>query len=729
MKLIRLAAFGITAIITLVLITASIVENSYGTDTAKELFYTSPLTIALWAAVCACGTICILRKLSTKNYATITLHISFVIILTGALTTHIFGEKGTVNLLTGDKPVDCFKTTDGQTSTFPFMLRLTDCITEYYPGTKASMDYISHIEITEKNGEVTTGTISMNNVMEHRGYRLYQTAIGSDSSMLSVSHDPWGIGITYAGYALLLISMILFFVQRTSRFRRLLAHPTLRKGFIICAAIAMPALSAMADESRPRALQRGLAGSFGNLYVYYNDRVCPLQTMAHDFCTKLYGKSSYKGLTAEQVMTGWIFYYEDWKKEPMIKVKGKKTKELLGIDGGYARLSDFYDFRGYKLEEARKSLNDKDIQSADEKCNLISMICTGAAIKIYPYSHNGSVTWLSWVDNMPHEIKVDDWKFIIGSMEYVAKEIQHGRNIEANKALHKIREYQQKKAGADNLPTESRFKTELCYNRYSNTRPVAIACVTIGLLAFIFFCRNTARHRALPKWTSIALTAASVAVLAYLSAAIVMRSYISGHLPLSNGFETMQFLAWCSLAVTLLLRRKFTFVTPFGFLICGIALLVAMMGEANPPITHLMPVLASPLLSLHVVVIMLAYALLAITALNSIAAIAIRKEAETERFMIVSNLLLYPAVFLLAIGIFVGAVWANQSWGAYWSWDPKETWALITLLIYSFPLHSASLPMFRRPILFHVYVLAAFLSVLMTYFGVNYVLGGMHSYA
>ena len=166
----------------------------------------------------------------------------------------------------------------------------------------------------------------------------------------------------------------------------------------------------------------------------------------------------------------------------------------------------------------------------------------------------------------------------------------------------------------------------------------------------------------------------------------------------------------------------------------GLALLVAMMGGSNPALTQLMPVLNSPLLSIHVAVIMLAYSLMAFVMLNGIAALVIGQGSEQQlqqqaTLMHISQLLLYPAVFLLAAGIFVGAVWANVSWGTYWSWDPKEVWALITLLVYALPLHTRSFSWLRQPRAFHIYVVVAFLSVLITYFGVNLLLGGMHSYA
>ena len=225
----------------------------------------------------------------------------------------------------------------------------------------------------------------------------------------------------------------------------------------------------------------------------------------------------------------------------------------------------------------------------------------------------------------------------------------------------------------------------------------------------------------------------------YLLCLFVVRWCVAGHIPMSNGYETMLFLALCMAVLGLLFSRRHPIFVSGGLLLAGFALLVAMMGGANPSVTHLMPVLASPLLCMHVAVIMTAYALLAFIMLNGLAALGLAggskllkkspADEALERLQLISQLMLYPAVFLLAIGIFIGAVWANVSWGTYWSWDPKEVWALITLMVYLIPLHSDFFTDENRPMRFHLYTIFAFLSVLMTYFGVNFLLGGMHSYA
>ena len=272
------------------------------------------------------------------------------------------------------------------------------------------------------------------------------------------------------------------------------------------------------------------------------------------------------------------------------------------------------------------------------------------------------------------------------------------------------------------------------YNQLNVVKPLAFVCLTLGLLLFALYVYRFSMQKKPNRIVRYLSLGGLLLMFIFLSVLIALRSAIVGYFPLANGYEVMHFLAWTALLLTLLFYRRFQMLLPFGFLLCGFSLLVATMGEANPQITALKPVLSSPLLSVHVVVIMFSYALLAFIMLNGLTAILLHcfsenAQRQIERLKTISHLMLYPAVFCLAIGIFVGAIWANLSWGRYWGWDPKEVWALITLMIYSLALHTDSLPMFRKPMFFHLFAVVAFLAVLFTYFGVNFLLGGLHSYA
>lgn len=738
-RLLKYLSFGVTGVLVLILIVATLLEKIYGSTFVIDYIYNSPVFIILWGITAIAALAYLLKCNVQKQRITFCLHLSLILILAGALTTHVLGLQGSIHLRQDEAPVNTFALSDGSTKEFPFQVSLKEFRLEYYPGTFAPMDFVSTILIHDEDGQ-HEGEISMNRVYSLHNFRFYQSKYDEDGkgTTLSISHDPYGITVTYTAYALLLLSIILFFFGQESHFRSLLRHPLLHKTTVICLFILCSAASLQAAD-RPQALPRNVAEEFGNLYIYYNDRICPLQTLAKDFTTKLYGKSTYKGLTPEQVLTGWFFYYDDWKKEPIIRVKSKEVQELLGIDNSYACLADFVDINGYKLQTAlqgNSGINDlQSVKSANEKFNLVSMISTGSLLKIYPFrdTEKEQVIWYSLADKLPKNMPDEQWIFIRNSMNYVAEKVAGKKHEEAVKLLGKIKEYQRKETG-HTIPSDTRFTAEKIYNNMNYNRPLAMFCITVGILAFIFYCRRMIMGQEKKnRWHTI-LNIVLGGIFVYLTLIIIFRGYVSNHLPLSNGFETMQFMAWCSVLLTFLLQRKFTMALPFGFLLCGLTLLVTMLGEANPQITQLMPVLASPLLSLHVVVIMIAYSLLAFAMLNGITAVILhysRKECTTqiERLQVISQIILYPAVFLLTIGIFIGAVWANVSWGRYWGWDPKEVWALITMLVYAAALHRISLPCFRRPIFFHVFCIIAFLTVLATYFGVNFLLGGMHSYA
>ena len=361
----------------------------------------------------------------------------------------------------------------------------------------------------------------------------------------------------------------------------------------------------------------------------------------------------------------------------MILIKSEALRQQLHVEGKYARLTDLFDQNGYKLQrlwkggDATTEPNDplqKAVMEVDEKVEIILMLQQGKLIQ--PLPKDGSVQPLS----------------------------------------------------------RMRVEAELLYNRIPFAKILFMACLTLGVLAFvrIIYC-NVHRGAHNGCIDRVVFPIALYACTALLLVAFCLRGYVAGHVPMSNGFETMQFMALVTLCVSCVWHRRFAVLLPFGFMVAGFSLLVSSLGQSNPQITNLMPVLVSPWLSLHVSVVMMGYSLLAFLLFTGLMGLCVPRQAE--RMMLMGRLLLYPAVFFLGIGIFLGAVWANQSWGTYWSWDPKETWALITFMVYAIGFHSSSLPWLRNPRHFNWFAVLAFLTVLMTYFGVNFILGGMHSYA
>lgn len=755
MKLLKRIAFCLLGILLFVLTIATILEKVNGTEFVNNHIYSSVPFIILWGSTALASLLYMIKRKLYRQWTTFLLHLSFILILVGAFVTWIDGEQGTLQLKLGEKTMS-FINKGGEKRTLPFSISLEDFEIIYYKGTRAPMDYVSRITVSaENNSESLEGEISMNKIFSFMNYRFYQSGYDANGqgTVLSVSHDPYGIGITYTGYSILLVSIILFFLNPQSTFRQLMKSyrnnsQDIKKGcsilfLLFISTFPMGSRAMAADHPLPKTLPRETAGRFGDLYILYNDRICPLQTFARDFTIKLYGKPTYHGLTSEQVLTGWLFYYDSWKNEPVIRIKSNEARRLLDIKGQYASVKDFAGSTNeYKLEDAMRQIHlgrqitdRKGIEEANEKFNIISMVCTGALMKIFPYrdAKGNTLQWYAQSDRLPHEMGNEQWTFTRKAMNYVHEQIVMKRFDEVNRLLNKIKQYQQKECG-EALPSASKFKAEKLYNQFDYSKPIAILCLCIGLFAFIHYCRCTVTEKNICCSLAFIFNLLLCSIFIYLSMTIVLRGYVSNHLPLSNGFETMQFMAWCTVLLTFFLQRKFTLSVPFGFLLCGLTLLVSMFGEQNPRITQLMPVLQSPLLSIHVVAIMTAYSLLAFIMLNGITAVVLHYSTENCETAIdflqrISRLILYPAVFLLTIGIFIGAVWANVSWGRYWGWDPKEVWALITMLVYALALHPASLKWFRYPMFFHVFGIVAFLTVLITYFGVNFLLGGMHSYA
>ena len=505
-------------------------------------------------------------------------------------------------------------------------------------------------------------------------------------------------------------------------------RPSLRPLLLLIASLFV-ATSGYCASTLPRHLPANVAYDFCDLMVLYNGRICPLHTLAHDFTLKLTGSSSYRGLTAEQVFTGWIFNFSSWRREKMIKIKGDAARRALGIDGNRASLADFFDPMGnYLLKNPPRELRD-----ADEKFHIFEMLYTGRLLKIFPLRDaQGGVMWYSAGDNLPLATNDDKWIFVKKSLDY-AHELVATRNYDALSAmLLKIGKFQQAEA-AGVMPSKFRIEVENFYNRFHSTTLFFAVAMTVGLLLLIITLWFQARGRELPPTASLIMLASCAMALAYLAMLFAMRWIIGGHIPLSSGFDTLLFMALLIALASVALHRRYKPLLPLGLLLCGMVMMAAHIGEKSPQITPLMPVLNSPLLSIHVAVIMMAYALFALIMLNSAAALVMHHcSRSSSRWVtqsaLVGRIALYPAVFLLTAGIFIGAVWANVSWGRYWGWDPKEVWALITMLIYATALHCRSLRCFGRPVVFHRFATLAFLSVLFTYFGVNYFMGGLHSY-
>lgn len=727
-----------TAII-LILITATIVESSKGTAFVRQHIYTSAWFVVLWATLAVAAAVYIVLRKNKSNISTSVLlvHASFLVILLGAFTSWNMAESGTIHLRQNET-TSTMKDEEGKTKELGFEVSLKNFNVVNYPGTDAPMDYVTML--TANTQEIK---VSMNNIGSFNGYRFIQSGYDSDmqGTTLGVYHDPWGIGITYTGYALLFISLIATMVSKKTRLRHLYRKALSLQGAKAWAVTVLLAVSSFATSANAQEMVKidgDIADDFGKICVLYNSRITPINTVATSFVTKLCGKPTWDGLSSNKVFAGWIFDVPYWETVKMIEIKEKKAQELLGINGKWASFDDFWDnYNNYKLDAPlKKAYKDgdtklqKQLRDADEKFNIIRMLYGGEMLKMFPYAgKQGHMQWFAPGQPLGN-LKLDEKElvFIKKSMDYFAESIITGDKARAEEIAKKIYSYQHVRGKAV-VPTKFRIYTETFYNKTNAQRLPVMLYLTLSLLLAIV--STLSLNNGKQKKTRLVSSVLTWVMLIHTTLLLALRWFVSGHLPMSNGYETMQFMAWATLIVTLVMQKRFLPVKQFGPLLSSFALLVAMITDGNPQITQLMPVLQSPLLSVHVMVIMFSYALFGLTALIGLQGLIAhhRKQEEKEQQLAaLSQFLLYPAVALIAIGIFIGAIWANVSWGRYWSWDSKETWALITMLIYSAPLH-ADIKWLRKAQHMHIYMLLAFLSVLMTYFGVNYFLSGMHSYA
>lgn len=668
-----------------------------------------------------------MARLFAGRPAALVLHLSLALILAGALVTSFSARKGMLHVRKGES-VETFETNDGKILELPFSVELEGFEVLYHSGTDAASDYSSRLRFTRNGSVLREGEVRMNRILSCKGYRFYQTDYDSDEAgvTFTVSHDPVGIAVIYTGYALLLLGLLAFFFT-DKRFKKFFGN-ALRYSSVIAILLCLEATASATGNSvgglpqtenasvkgnqvkrgsaSPKVLPKNIAAEFGRLYVLYHGRICPLQTLASDFSAKLYGTSGVKGLTDEQVLTGWMFYGASWRNIPMH--------------------------------------NRKKAVDAMDKEATVKALYSGDLLKIYPLRDStGRLGWYSQSDRLPEGIADEEWLFVRKSMDYIFELVVNREYSKLSDSLGKLRRFQESKMG-ESLPPAYRIKAERAYNALPPLFPIAGTFLIIGLVMLAAAMRRMIRgnfsstrvgKKYVPEIFKIVGVAAAFVFFLVLTIVLGLFWIASGHIPFSNGAETMLTIAWTAMLASVLSFKRFSIMLPFGIIVASLAALVSAMGNANPAVTQLMPVLSSPLLSIHVSLMMLSYTVLAIIMVNGICGMVASlrhtsvSDSASAKMARMSEALMYPALFFLGSGIIAGSIWANVSWGCYWNWDPKETWALITFLIASLGVHRTRLPFLRSHRAYHIYTLILSASVLFTYFGVNYLLGGMHSYA
>ena len=745
--------FTLYILVLISMAVATIVEKSQGTDYVHAHYYGAWWFILMWAVIAALGAFYIIKR-KVKRASTLALHLSFIIILAGALLTHISAKRGMIHLRIG-QPTDSYLMADEdgegmKEEKLPFSLCLQNFEAKMHDGTQAVADYSSKFTVVDGN-EKSEGLVSMNKIYSHRSYRFYQSSYDEDGkgSVLAINADPFGIPVTYTGYALLFLSLIWMLLDPKGGYRQLLACPLLKKGALgIALLLSVGNLQAAETGALDHAvLPKETAEKFGELNILYNDRICPVQTYALDFCKKIYGARSYKGLTAEQVLSGWIFYGDEWAKEPFIRVKSGELKSTLNLPD-YCSVSQFFnkDMGGYTIgqyvQEYYNGAQDKFHHQAgdiDGKIQLIMDLRRGVSLKVLPYTFTknvratkenpfikaGTTIWFSPTDKLPYAVEKQHALYITNVFSLLYGDVKAGNIDRVNIFFDKMKKYQQI-SGGNSLPSSTQYKAERINNAFPFATVLFMVNLTLGFIALFYTIYRMTKKREM-KVLDIALPILLVVSFLALTFGLILRWIISGNVPMSNGYESMLTVAWFVMLIAIFMQFRIRLVMVFGFLLSGFFLLVSHINQMDPAIGQMMPVLNSPLLSMHVSIIMMSYALLSLTFICGIMGICLRSHGEELQAL--SRIFLYPALTTMGFGIFIGAIWANVSWGNYWSWDSKETWALITFMIYAVVVHTQSLPVFRKPLVYHIYITLAFLSIAMTYFGVNYFLTGMHSYA
>lgn len=650
--------FALYVLVIVCMAAATVVEKYSGTDFVRSNVYGAWWFSLLWAVLTAAGVVYFLRH-RCKSWSGIALHLSFVVILAGAFVTHVSSERGTVHLRQGVY-ISTYVMYDRHNQPYdaqmPFQMRLDRFDVQYHEGTDAAEDYVSQFTIID-HGKQYSGKVSMNRIFRYGAMRFYQSSYDNDMLGASVSFnsDPIGIPLTYTGYALLFFSLVYMLFDPHGAYRKLLRLSHLKKGLMMMALLF--ALGSSSAEAH--VLPKESADRFGRLMVLHNSRICPLQTLAIDFTKNLYGKASYNGYTPEQVLTGWMFYADDWMQEPMLRLKGAEMRDRLQLPE-YVPVSQFFNsaMGGYTLgpyvQEYYGGNHDafhSQVAAIDNKIQLIMELRSGSLLKLFPYTNKGKTTWFAPTDDLPNAMDREHQQFVRSICLLLGDCALASDYTQMDAVVGKMLKYQQKNGGAS-MPSDRRVAAERIYNRIPFATILFMLCLAMGIISFLYAIIRMCRE--------------------------------------DNG--------------------------------------------ANNVGTDADPVLNSPLLSVHVSIIMMGFAMLSFTFISGLTALLLRLVSRTAQPKMVqlqqlSLVFLYPALAALGIGIFIGAIWANVSWGEYWGWDPKEVWALITFMIYAIPLHARSVAQLRRPTAFHLFMTLAFLTLVMTYFGVNYFLGGMHSYA
>lgn len=656
----------------------------------------------------------------------------------------------------------------------PFSVKLNDFIAEKHPGTESSYtSFESKVTVEDKEENTTFNTrIYMNNVLDYRGYRFFQSSFDQDElgTILSVSHDFWGTWISYIGYFLLYIGLMAILFDKNTRFadlKRKLDNIKTKKAaltvlfFLLC--IGAQAQNHQHEATSMKQIDSLLqhykvseehAAKFGRVIIQdAGGRMKPVNTFSSELLRKLSKSDTFKDMNADQVFLSMAMFDQSWFNVPIIYLKrgNDSLRAIAGLDkkAKYASLANFFDVKGNYilspiLDEAYRepvpNQFQKDFMDIDKRINLLYSALTGQILKIFPIPNHENNKWVSYLEiSETTGTALDSIKNALPMyLNSLAQASQTNDYSKPNQLLEGIIGYQ-KKYGAEVMPDDDKIEAEILYNKYDVFKKLFSWYMYAGLLMLIFVILKIFHEK---KWVNISIKAFHVIIGVLFiihTAGLIARWYISGHAPWSNAYESVIYVGWATMFFGLAFGRKSQLTVASSAFVASIILMVAHWNWTDPAIGNLVPVLDSYWLMIHVAVIVASYGPFTLAMILGLLAMLlmlgvnknnkVKLDLNIKEITYINEMAVTVGLVMLTIGNFLGGQWANESWGRYWGWDPKETWALISIMVYAFVIHMRFVPTLRGTWIYNFFSVLAFASILMTYFGVNFYLSGLHSYA
>jgi len=651
----------------------------------------------------------------------------------------------------------------------PFSLQLEKFNLERYPGSNSPSSFESKVMLKDNDAGIQREQrIFMNNVLKYKGYRFYQSSYDTDEqgTIFSVNHDYWGSLITYLGYLMLAIGIVFSIINKNSRFRKLSGELVrLREARKIASVIVLltavsitGTINVFAQPIIPDSvyIDKNHAASFGELLIQDpGGRVKPMNSLGSELLRKISRKDELLGQNSDQVLLGMLVYPEYWQSVPMIRVGHPEIKKLLHIQEPYVSFAgvinvhskeqpyilNTYVNEAYQKKPASRSTFDTEIIRLDERINLCYQIYNGELLRIFPKPGDIARTWYSPA-NTGNVFKAKDSVYVntivplyLSTLRDATKTKDLKLSAEVLGIMHEF----QLKFGHDLMPSSFKIKLEILYNRLNIFDRLGSIYGLIGFILLVFQFLSIFLPKINLKPVIRVSTVIVILCFATHLLGLISRWYISGHAPWSNAYESLVYIAFATILAGIIFSRKSAMTLSVTSLLAWLILFVAHLNWMDPEITNLVPVLKSYWLLIHVAIITASYGFLALGALlafiNLILMISQTRinynttSSIITELSLVIEMTLIIGLYMITIGTFLGGVWANESWGRYWGWDSKETWALVSVLVYAFVAHMRMVPGLQGKYIFNLMALLAFSSIIMTYFGVNFYLSGLHSYA